>query len=98
MDYKVPTCLDIPIELNVHFIGNDPATDAGQSGPSVFKSKATGEPATMWGGCAFFAVKEAIYAARMQLSPPVEGYFQMDIPASPEKILLACVNALNYSD
>merc|ERR1712154_547974 len=91
-DYKVPTGLDIPINLNVHFVGLDPKTDAGKPGPAVFKSKATGEPATMLGGCAYFAVKEAIYAARKELG--VTGYFRMDFPASPEKILLACENAL----
>ena len=62
-DYKPPSGLDIPIRFDVTFIPNT-NTDGG----NVLGSKASGEPAIVLGMAPFFALKEAIYAARADLA------------------------------
>jgi len=83
-DYKVPSAQDIPIAMNVKLL---PGTNT--SSGNVKGSKATGEPAYCIGGVTYFAVKDAIYAARKDAGDP--NYFQLDLPASPEAVQQACL-------
>ena len=72
-DYKPPCAYDIPLNLVVNFVPND-------SNPKgVLRSKATGEPPMIVSNAVFFAVKDAIYAARKDASD--DGYFELLVPA-----------------
>jgi len=83
-DYKIPSGQDIPIEMNVTLL---PGSNDARG--NVFGSKATGEPTYLAGGVTFFAVKDAIYAARSELGH--SEYFRLNCPASPESIQEACL-------
>merc|ERR1719473_1581768 len=83
-EYKIPSALDIPIEMNVTF----PKMTNTASG-NVAGSKATGESAYCVGQVFFFAVKDAIMAARKDAG--TEGYFRLDQPATVEAIRQACL-------
>ena len=82
-DYKPPCALDIPIEFNVHFLDSE-----NDSTAAVLGSKATGEPAYLLGPAAFFALKQAVYAARAEAGDT--SWFQLNTPASPERVHAAC--------
>lgn len=86
-DYKIPSGLDIPIKMNVTFLPSD-NTARG----NVFGSKMTGEPAYLVGGAAFYAVKDAIYAARTDEGE--SDWFEMDMPASVDRVQQACLGGL----
>ena len=40
----------------------------------------------------FFALKEACYAARKEAG--LEGWFRLDLPATPERLRMACADDL----
>jgi len=81
--YTVPKYADIPIEMNVTLPQGDNTTDG-----AVLGSKATGEPSMCIAQVTFFAVKDAILAARRDAK--LEGYFQLDAPANPARVKAAC--------
>jgi len=83
-DYKPPGALDIPIQFNVTFLKNTP----NQANMAVLSSKASGEPPYMLAASAFFALKNAIRAARADIKD--DSDFILDSPATVEKIQLAC--------
>lgn len=56
----------------------------------VHSSKAIGEPPFFLGAAVFFALKEAVYAARKEVG--LEGWFNMDSPATPERLRMACAD------
>jgi len=81
--YLIPSSLDVPQKMDVHFIES---TNAAKG--NVMGSKASGEPALVMSTCPFFAVKHAIYAARADVGDG--DFFQLDVPANPEAVALAC--------
>ena len=81
--YKIPTANDCPLDFRVALL-------RGASNPrAVFSSKAVGEPPFMLSLSAFFAAKEAVAAAREDKGP-----FQLDAPATPERLRLAVGDAI----
>ena len=88
-DYHPPTALDIPIYFKTTLLQR-PAADK----VAVLGSKASGEPAQLLGVGAFFAVKQAIKAARQEAGVGAESWFRLDAPATPDKIQLACLTKL----
>ena len=48
-----------------------------------------GEPAYLLGLAVFFALKQAIYAARKENGVP-DGWFQLDCPVTPQRAHAAC--------
>lgn len=66
-NYKIPTANDIPVDFRVRLLEDAPNTRA------VHSSKAVGEPPFHLGATVFFALKDAVYAARQhsgaQLTP-----------------------------
>ena len=54
----------------------------------VHSSKNSGEPPFFLGASAFFALKQAVYAARRDAGLP--AWVQLDSPASTERIRMAC--------
>jgi xanthine dehydrogenase/oxidase len=86
-DYKPPTAMDIPVEMNVTLV---PAVNSAPG--NVLGSKASGEPAYILGLAPYFALKMAIYAARRDAGN--KDYFELDVPATPERAALACLTSL----
>jgi len=93
--YKIPSFNDIPVDFRVHLL-------EGSSGPTIFRSKAIGEPPLFLANTVFFAIKNAIYAARadraQELGKPKPGFFRLDSPATAERIRMACLDFINDSE
>lgn len=82
-EYKPPSALDIPIRLNVSLL-SDAGNDAG-----ILKSKASGEPPYSLCFSVYFAVKNAIRAARKEFELN-ENKFTLGFPATVARIRQAC--------
>ncbi|XP_030559376.1 xanthine dehydrogenase [Drosophila novamexicana] len=80
--YKLPGFADIPGEFNVSLLTGAPNPRA------VYSSKAVGEPPLFIGSSAFFAIKEAIAAAR--LGQGLNPDFNLEAPATSARIRMAC--------
>ncbi|XP_032670200.1 xanthine dehydrogenase isoform X2 [Odontomachus brunneus] len=84
--YKLPGFTDIPKEFNVSLL-------KGVSNPrAVYSSKAVGEPPLFLASSVFFAIKEAIQAARKDMN--IHDYFRLDAPATSAHIRNACIDNL----
>lgn len=80
--YKVPVVTSIPAEFNVSLL-------SGSSNPrAVYSSKAVGEPPVFLACSVYFAIKEAIQAARIEENLSVDYLFES--PATSERIRMAC--------
>lgn len=82
--YKIPGFGDIPTEFNVSLLREAPNSKA------IYSSKAVGEPPLFLASSVFFAIKDAIYAARTESG--LRGPFRLDSPATPERIRTACAD------
>uniref|UniRef100_A0A8C9U8Q7 Aldehyde oxidase 5 n=1 Tax=Scleropages formosus TaxID=113540 RepID=A0A8C9U8Q7_SCLFO len=82
--YKIPALCDIPPQLNVHLLADS------QNPNAIYSSKGIGEPPVFFGCTLFFAIKEAIAAARRESG--LNGRFALSSPATVEKIRMACVD------
>uniref|UniRef100_A0AAR2K4L4 Xanthine dehydrogenase/oxidase n=1 Tax=Pygocentrus nattereri TaxID=42514 RepID=A0AAR2K4L4_PYGNA len=80
--YKIPAFGDIPTELKVSLLRDAPNEKA------IFSSKAVGEPPLFLAASVFYAIKDAITAARAESG--LSGPFRLDSPATPERIRNAC--------
>uniref|UniRef100_A0A336MW54 Xanthine dehydrogenase n=1 Tax=Culicoides sonorensis TaxID=179676 RepID=A0A336MW54_CULSO len=80
--YKIPTLNDIPKEFNVSLLTGAPNPRA------VCSSKAVGEPPLFMASAVFFAIKDAIIAARAEINQSPE--FEFNAPATAARIHLAC--------
>ena len=80
--YKIPVAGDVPEAFNVRFF------DGANVKPTPYRSKAVGEPPLMLALSAFFAIKDAVSA-----SAGHQVAVELDAPATPERILLACEHA-----
>ncbi|KAK9866639.1 hypothetical protein WJX84_012043 [Apatococcus fuscideae] len=58
----------------------------------VYSSKNAGEPPFFLGASAFFALKQAVYAARRDAGHP--AWIQLDSPASTERVRMSCADHL----
>lgn len=85
--YKLPGFKDIPVEMHVALLRNAPNARA------VHSSKAVGEPPLFLGAAAYFAVKEAVIAAREESGLPASTPFRLDSPATVERVRMACEDA-----
>nr|XP_018916770.1 PREDICTED: xanthine dehydrogenase [Bemisia tabaci] len=84
--YKIPGFADIPAEFNVSLLKGAPNPRA------VYSSKAVGEPPLFLASSVFFAIKEAIKAARKDAGN--EEYFKLDAPATSARIRMACLDEI----
>uniref|UniRef100_A0A2A4K8J0 xanthine dehydrogenase n=2 Tax=Heliothis virescens TaxID=7102 RepID=A0A2A4K8J0_HELVI len=80
--YKIPGFGDIPQEFNVSLLKGAPNPRA------VYSSKAVGEPPLFLASSAFFAIKEAIRAARADAGVSLD--FPFEAPATSARIRMAC--------
>ncbi|QQP55882.1 Xanthine dehydrogenaselike, partial [Caligus rogercresseyi] len=77
--YKIPGFGDAPKSFQIHLL-------EGSSNPrAVYSSKAVGEPPLFLSSSVYFAIKNAIRAARVS-----EEDFAFNAPATAERIRLAC--------
>ncbi|XP_008556718.1 xanthine dehydrogenase [Microplitis demolitor] len=84
--YKIPGFADIPQEFNVSLLRDAPNPRA------VFSSKAVGEPPLFLASSIFFAIKNAVQAARKDTN--ASNLFRLDSPATAARIRMACVDDL----
>uniref|UniRef100_A0A673BTV6 Xanthine dehydrogenase n=1 Tax=Sphaeramia orbicularis TaxID=375764 RepID=A0A673BTV6_9TELE len=87
--YKIPAFGDIPSHLTVSLLRDAPNAKA------IFNSKAVGEPPLFLASSVFFAIKDAVSAARSEVG--LSGPFRLDSPASAERIRNACTDRFNHS-
>jgi xanthine dehydrogenase large subunit len=77
--YKIPGSRDVPAVFNARILENSP-----NLAPTLFRSKAVGEPPLMLAISVWLAVRDAISGlVDFRLSP------QLDAPATPERVLAA---------
>nr|CAD7423911.1 unnamed protein product [Timema monikensis] len=82
--YKIPGFADIPIEFNVSLL-------KGVSNPrAIYSSKAVGEPPLFLAASIFFAIKDALVAARAESGKT--NWFRLDAPATAERIRVAAAD------
>ncbi|RZC77502.1 hypothetical protein C5167_001723 [Papaver somniferum] len=84
--YKLPSVNDIPLNFNVSLLKDAPNPKA------IHSSKAVGEPPFFLATSVFFAIKDAITAARAEVG--LNEWFPLDNPATPERIRMACTDDL----
>ncbi|XP_029794417.1 xanthine dehydrogenase/oxidase-like [Suricata suricatta] len=85
--YKIPAFGSIPSVFRVSLLRDCPNKKA------IYASKAVGEPPLFLAASIFFAIKDAIRAARAgNTDHKMKKLFQLDSPATPEKIRNACVD------
>ena len=77
---------DIPLQLNVSLLRGSPNPRA------VYSSKAVGEPPLFSAASVFFAIKEAVRAARVQHR--LTDLFSLESPATPDRVRMACPDML----
>ncbi|XP_030628407.1 aldehyde oxidase 6 isoform X1 [Chanos chanos] len=80
--YKIPGICDIPLKFNVYLL-------SGSNNPhAIYSSKGLGEPVVFLGSSVFYAIKDAVTAARKDAG--LSGPFTLNSPATPERTCLAC--------
>lgn len=87
--YKIPAFNDVPHDLRVHLY--DTANKF-----CVHSSKAVGEPPFFLGSSVYWAIMDAVQAARRERGLDTEGdrYFPMQCPATSERIRMSCADSL----
>uniref|UniRef100_A0A4W5RZB9 xanthine dehydrogenase n=1 Tax=Hucho hucho TaxID=62062 RepID=A0A4W5RZB9_9TELE len=80
--YKIPALCDVPPQLNVHLLAN------AQNPHAIYNSKGIGEPPVFLASTIFFAIKEAVAAARRERG--LGDSFPLSSPATAERIRMAC--------
>ncbi|MFN0162224.1 MAG: xanthine dehydrogenase molybdopterin binding subunit [Burkholderiales bacterium] len=81
--YKIPTAADVPPVFNVRLVEGEPNRE-----PTIYRSKAVGEPPLMLALSVYHAVRDAVASVADYRSIPT-----LDAPTTPEAIL-AAVDAL----
>jgi xanthine dehydrogenase/oxidase len=90
-NYKPPCSKTIPVEFNVvllDYFKTDPTSDLPLDPYGIQSSKSTGEPPLVLANTVFFAIKHAVLAARQDAG--VTGWFELESPATVERIQQAC--------
>ncbi|XP_060767101.1 aldehyde oxidase 1-like [Neoarius graeffei] len=80
--YKIPAVCDVPLQFNVYLL------PGSQNPHAIYSSKGIGEPTLFLGSSVFFAIKDAVMAARKDVG--LTGPFTLNSPATPEQVCLAC--------
>ncbi|KAJ8351563.1 hypothetical protein SKAU_G00230390 [Synaphobranchus kaupii] len=80
--YKIPAVCDLPLSFNIYLL-------PGSTNPNaIYSSKGIGEPVLALGSSVYFAIKDAVAAARKEAG--LSGPFSLDSPATPERTCMAC--------
>ncbi|XP_049628874.1 aldehyde oxidase 2-like [Suncus etruscus] len=83
-EYKIPTVMDIPEEFNVSLLSSSttPLT--------IYSSKGLGESGMFLGSSVFFAITDAVAAARKERDAAENLVVRS--PATPEQVRMACMD------
>jgi len=84
-EYNIPTIADCPSKFNVTLLKSEKRKHI------LYSSKGIGEPPFFNGVSVYFAIKEAVRAARSDAG--ISGKFSLKQPAVPEHVLEACANS-----
>ncbi|KAM1342911.1 hypothetical protein ACFX11_007181 [Malus domestica] len=84
--YKIPSINDVPFKFSISLLKGHPNVKA------IHSSKAVGEPPFFLASAVFFAIKDAIIAARAEVGS--NEWFPLDNPATPERIRMACLDEM----
>lgn len=91
--YKIPGFRDIPQSFNVSLLKDVEWKELR----TIQRSRGVGEPPLFMGSSVFFAIRDALKAARAQQGVQAkvgedkdEGLLRLESPATPERIRLAC--------
>ena len=91
-EYKPPQSLDIPVVWNTTLLPYAP-------NPTGFLgSKVVGEPPLICANAVFYAIKDAVRAARMGTGGAGAGWFPLPIPATPVEVQKLCPTVTTYLD
>ncbi|RFU29765.1 hypothetical protein B7463_g6582, partial [Scytalidium lignicola] len=95
--YKIPGFRDIPQEFNVSMLKDVPWENLH----TIQRSKGVGEPPLFMGSVVFFAIRDALKAARKQWGVEAEvgvdsseGLLRLESPATPERIRISCADPI----
>ncbi|KAM4836062.1 aldehyde oxidase [Thomomys bottae] len=80
--YKIPAICDIPTEMHISFL---PPSEYSNT---LYSSKGLGESGLFLGCSVYFAIHDAVTAARQERGLP--GPWQLTSPLTPEMIRMAC--------
>uniref|UniRef100_A0A7N5JZP9 aldehyde oxidase n=1 Tax=Ailuropoda melanoleuca TaxID=9646 RepID=A0A7N5JZP9_AILME len=80
--YKIPAICDMPTELHISLL------PPSQSSNTLYSSKGLGESGIFLGCSVFFAIHDAVNAARQERG--LFGPLKLNSPLTPEKIRMAC--------
>jgi len=96
--YKIPGFRDIPQTFHVSLLRGVEWKDLR----TIQRSRGVGEPPLFMGSAVFFAIRDALKAARAQYGVAAtvgedrkgDGLLSLESPATPERIRLACVDPI----
>lgn len=80
--YKIPAICDIPMEMHISFL------PPSEHSNTLYSSKGLGESGVFLGCSVFFAIHDALRAARQEKG--ISGPCKLNSPLTPEKIRMAC--------
>ena len=86
--YKIPGFRDIPQEFNVSLLKDVEWKNLR----TIQRSRGVGEPPLFMGSSVFFAIRDALKAARKQWG--VEDVLALRSPATPERIRMMCADPI----
>lgn len=86
--YKIPGFRDIPQILNVSLLKDV----EWENLRTIQRSRGVGEPPLFMGSAVFFAIRDALRAARLQWT--CEDILSLQSPATPERIRVSCVDPI----
>jgi xanthine dehydrogenase/oxidase len=88
--YKIPAVTTIPLEMNTYLFPRDnPSVEQiPPDSNEIFSAKEVGEPPLVLANSAFFAIKAAIRASRLERN--LDGLFRLDAPATVQEVRRAC--------
>ncbi len=86
--YKIPGFRDIPQQFNVSLLKDV----KWENLRTIQRSRGVGEPPLFMGSSVFFAIRDALKAARAQYG--VSEVLSLQSPATPERIRLSCADEI----
>ncbi|KAM9548268.1 aldehyde oxidase 2-like [Guaruba guarouba] len=82
--YKIPAICDIPEQFHVYLLPNS------RNSIAIYSSKGMGEAGFFLGSSVFFAIRDAVTAARKERGLPLD--FTLNSPLTVERIRMACAD------
>ncbi|KAH0511696.1 Aldehyde oxidase 4 [Microtus ochrogaster] len=83
-EYKIPSVTDVPQQFNVSLL------PSSETPLTIYSSKGLGESGMFLGSSVFFAIADAVAAARRERDLAED--FTVQSPATPERVRMACAD------